>query len=69
MSSSFRAHGFGAAGGGALGAYQAGMYEALVETSIHPDWIAGFGSAGVFLLRRLQHNAKIVVRHHAFSMG
>jgi NTE family protein len=28
-------------GGGALGAYQAGVYEALAETGIHPDWVAG----------------------------
>jgi NTE family protein len=28
-------------GGGALGAYQAGVYEALAETGIYPDWIAG----------------------------
>jgi NTE family protein len=28
-------------GGGALGAYQAGVYEALAETGIQPDWVAG----------------------------
>src|SRR6202162_5254728 len=28
-------------GGGALGAYQGGVYEALAETGIDPDWIAG----------------------------
>jgi NTE family protein len=28
-------------GGGALGAYQAGVYEALSESGIHPNWIAG----------------------------
>jgi NTE family protein len=28
-------------GGGALGAYQAGVYEALAETGIHPNWVAG----------------------------
>jgi NTE family protein len=28
-------------GGGALGAYQAEVYEALAETNINPDWIAG----------------------------
>ena len=28
-------------GGGALGAYQAGVYEALADTGINPDWVAG----------------------------
>jgi NTE family protein len=28
-------------GGGALGAYQAGVYEALAESNINPDWVAG----------------------------
>jgi NTE family protein len=28
-------------GGGALGAYQAGVYEAMAESGIHPDWVAG----------------------------
>jgi NTE family protein len=28
-------------GGGALGAYQAGVYEALAETNLCPDWVAG----------------------------
>ena len=34
-------------GGGALGAYQAGVYEALAESSIHPDWIAGISIGGI----------------------
>ena len=28
-------------GGGALGAYQAGVYEAMAETGLCPDWVAG----------------------------
>ena len=28
-------------GGGALGAYQAGAYQALHETGLEPDWVAG----------------------------
>src|SRR5580698_2889 len=28
-------------GGGALGAYQAGVYQALAESGLHPNWIAG----------------------------
>src|ERR1700719_277257 len=28
-------------GGGALGSYQAGVYQALAETNLHPDWVAG----------------------------
>jgi NTE family protein len=28
-------------GGGALGAYQAGVYEALSESGLQPDWVAG----------------------------
>ena len=34
-------------GGGALGAYQAGVYEALAESGIHPDWIAGISIGGI----------------------
>ena len=34
-------------GGGALGAYQAGVYEALAETGIQPDWIAGISIGGI----------------------
>jgi NTE family protein len=34
-------------GGGALGAYQAGVYEALAESGIHPDWIAGISIGAI----------------------
>jgi NTE family protein len=34
-------------GGGALGAYQGGVYEALAETDIHPDWIAGISIGAI----------------------
>ncbi len=34
-------------GGGALGAYQAGVYEALAETAIEIDWIAGISIGAV----------------------
>ena len=34
-------------GGGALGAYQAGVYEALAESGIQPDWIAGISIGGI----------------------
>jgi NTE family protein len=34
-------------GGGALGAHQAGVYEALAESGIHPDWIAGISIGAV----------------------
>src|SRR3546814_14482846 len=34
-------------GGGALGAYQAGVYEALAETDIEIDWIAGISIGAV----------------------
>lgn len=34
-------------GGGALGAYQAGAYEALAESGIHPDWIAGISIGAI----------------------
>ncbi len=34
-------------GGGALGAYQAGVYEALAETDIHPDWVAGISIGAI----------------------
>lgn len=34
-------------GGGALGAYQAGVYEALAESRVHPDWIAGISIGGI----------------------
>ena len=49
-------------GGGALGAYQAGVYQALHETGLEPDWLAGvsIGSVNAALIagnppeRRLQ---------------
>src|SRR5467141_115755 len=34
-------------GGGALGAYQAGVYEALSETGIQPNWIAGMSIGAI----------------------
>ena len=34
-------------GGGALGAYQAGVYQALAETDLHPDWVAGISIGAV----------------------
>src|ERR1043166_8218499 len=34
-------------GGGALGAYQAGVYEALAETQLHPDWVAGISIGAI----------------------
>jgi NTE family protein len=34
-------------GGGALGAYQGGVYEALAESKIHPDWIAGISIGAI----------------------
>ena len=34
-------------GGGALGAYQAGVYEALVETNVRPNWIAGISIGAI----------------------
>ena len=34
-------------GGGALGAYQAGVYEALSESRIELDWIAGISIGGI----------------------
>ena len=34
-------------GGGALGTYQAGVYEALAESRIEPDWIAGISIGGI----------------------
>jgi len=34
-------------GGGALGAYQAGVYEALSQTGIEPDWVAGISIGAV----------------------
>jgi NTE family protein len=34
-------------GGGALGAYQAGVYEALAETGLAPDWVAGISIGSI----------------------
>ena len=34
-------------GGGALGAYQAGVYQALAESNLHPDWIAGISIGAI----------------------
>jgi NTE family protein len=34
-------------GGGALGAYQAGVYEALSESGIYPNWIAGISIGAI----------------------
>lgn len=34
-------------GGGALGAYQAGVYQALAESNLHPDWVAGISIGAI----------------------
>ena len=34
-------------GGGALGAYQAGVYQALAESDLHPDWVAGISIGAI----------------------
>ena len=34
-------------GGGALGAYQAGVYEALADSKLHPDWVAGISIGAI----------------------
>lgn len=34
-------------GGGALGAYQAGVYQALSESQLHPDWVAGISIGAI----------------------
>ena len=34
-------------GGGALGSYQAGVYQALAETELHPNWVAGISIGAV----------------------
>lgn len=34
-------------GGGALGAYQGGVYQALMESGIYPDWVAGISIGAV----------------------
>jgi NTE family protein len=34
-------------GGGALGSYQAGVYQALSESNLHPDWVAGISVGAI----------------------
>jgi len=34
-------------GGGALGAYQAGVYQALAESRLQPDWVAGISIGAI----------------------
>lgn len=34
-------------GGGALGSYQAGVYQALAESGLHPDWVAGISIGAI----------------------
>jgi NTE family protein len=34
-------------GGGALGAYQGGVYQALAESDLHPDWVAGISIGAI----------------------
>ncbi|WP_227818675.1 patatin-like phospholipase family protein, partial [Klebsiella aerogenes] len=34
-------------GGGALGSYQAGIFEALAESRIEVDWIAGISIGAI----------------------
>src|SRR5437867_12930645 len=34
-------------GGGALGSYQAGVYQALAESNLHPDWVAGISVGAI----------------------
>ena len=34
-------------GGGALGAYQGGVYQALAESNLHPDWVAGISIGAI----------------------
>jgi NTE family protein len=34
-------------GGGALGSYQAGVYQALAESDLHPNWVAGISIGAV----------------------
>jgi NTE family protein len=48
-------------GGGALGAYQAGVYEALSETGIHPNWIAGMsiGAINAAIIAGNSPNARV----------
>jgi NTE family protein len=34
-------------GGGALGSFQGGVYEALAESGLHPDWVAGISIGAI----------------------
>jgi NTE family protein len=34
-------------GGGALGSYQAGVYQALAESDLDPDWVAGISIGAI----------------------
>ena len=34
-------------GGGALGSYQGGVYQALAESDLHPDWVAGISIGAI----------------------
>jgi NTE family protein len=43
-------------GGGALGAYQAGVYQALAETGLCPDWVAGISIGAI--------NSAIIAGNH-----
>ncbi|MHB1220067.1 MAG: patatin-like phospholipase family protein [Alphaproteobacteria bacterium] len=43
-------------GGGALGAYQAGVYEAMAESDLCPDWVAGISIGAI--------NSAIIAGNH-----
>lgn len=43
-------------GGGALGAYQAGVYEAMAESGLCPDWVAGISIGAI--------NSAIIAGNH-----
>lgn len=43
-------------GGGALGAYQAGVYQAMAETGLCPDWVAGISIGAI--------NSAIIAGNH-----
>jgi hypothetical protein len=34
-------------GGGALGSYQTGVYQALAESDLHPNWVAGISIGAI----------------------
>jgi NTE family protein len=44
---SIRSYRTAVAGGGALGSYQGGVYQALAESNLHPDWVAGISIGAV----------------------